>query len=181
MKLALTGKSGAGKDYLVSYLINTYNFKRASFSDQLKRIASYIFDWLEEDYPPELKEKPLNIETPLGEKVQLSPREIWLKMNFLREIEDGIFVRKLTEEINNLEKSGINNIVISDIRTLPEYEWCKENGFTVIRIDVDKTIHKEHEFDKQIYSFTPDFIFKNDFNGVEEFEKFLKLNNIIKD
>jgi len=181
MKLALMGVSGAGKDYFAKYLIENYGYTRISFSDQLKRIASSIFDWLEEDYPPELKEKPLNVVTSLGEKITLSPREIWLKMNFLRDIEDGIFVRKLTEELKRLEKKGVENILISDIRTPPEYKWCRENGFTIIRIDADKTIHKEHDFDKQIYNFTPDYVFKNNFNGVEEFKNFLKLNNIIKD
>lgn len=187
MKIALMGISGAGKDYFVSHLVKEQNYIRLSFSDQLKKIASQIFDWFEKDYPPELKEKPLNIETELGEKITLSPREIWLKMNFLRDIENDLFVRKLLEEMNSLKRKyektiefgeipdfNPENIVISDIRTLPEYKMCKERGFKIIRIDAEKTIHNKHKFDEQIFDFEPDYVFKNEFDGIEKFDKFIK-------
>ena len=187
MKLAFMGISGAGKDYYVTHLVKTYSYTRLSFSDQLKRITKNIFPWIEQDYPPELKEKPLNIETSFGEEITLSPREIWLKMNFLREIEDGIFVRMMKDEVINLSRKfnklielgeipdfNPDKIVISDIRTPPEYKMCKENGFKIIRIDAEKTIHNKHNFDEQIFQFEPDYIFKNDFDGVEKFDKFIR-------
>jgi dephospho-CoA kinase len=180
MKIALSGIAGSGKDYFASSLINNYNFVRFSFSDQLKEIGTEIFDWLEKDYPPEIKEKPLNITTSLGEKITLSPREIWLKLNFLREIENKLFIRKLKEQ---LERTRIEDYLISDIRTKEEFDFIKSQGFTTIFIEPDKSklIHPENDFDKQIYNFKDqfDYMFFNDYTGTSKFENFLKENNIL--
>lgn len=52
MKIAFMGISGSGKDFLANYLISNYGFIRLSFSDQLKKLANYIYPWMEKDYPP---------------------------------------------------------------------------------------------------------------------------------
>jgi len=174
MKIALSGISGAGKDYLAKALIEEMGFVRVSFSDQLKKIGASIFDWLESDYPPEKKEIPLNITTSQGELITLSPREIWLKLNFLREIENKLFIRKLEEELKLLV--GVD-IVLSDIRTKEELEWCRRNGFVTIRIIPEgKVIHKEHEFDKQLDDEEFDYEFINKFRPESkvEFLNFIK-------
>ncbi|WP_230486530.1 hypothetical protein [Morganella morganii] len=55
MKIAFMGISGSGKDFLANYLISNYEFFRLSFSDQLKKLATYIYPWMEKDYSPEKK------------------------------------------------------------------------------------------------------------------------------
>ena len=155
-RICLMGASGSGKDWIVSHLVKKHNYIRLSFSDALKEIASNTFDWLKKDYSPDEKEKPLNVKTSSGELITLSPREIWLKMNFLRQIEDGIFVRKMKEELEKLEYEGIEHFVISDLRTKPELDFVKENGFSIIKIVNSKNYHPDNEFDK--IQGTPEFV-----------------------
>jgi len=178
MKIALSGIAGSGKDYFASHLIKK-GFARISYSDQLKKIGANIFDWLEKDYPPEVKEKPLNITTETGEVIEKTPREIWLNLNKLREIENQLFIRMLGKE---LSLTKVEDIVISDIRTKEEFDYAKRKGFTTIFIEPEKekVMHKENEFDKQIYDFKDeyDFIFKNSFNGTDDFDYFFR--NIVK-
>lgn len=171
-KLAFTGIAGSGKDFLVNHLIKQ-GYTRVSFSDQLKKLATVIYPWLKKDYPPFEKEQPLNIILPSGEKITKTPREIWLHLNKLRDIEDGIFLRMLEAELNLL---SVPNIVISDIRPKLEWDWCRKNGFTTIYIEPLKEIYKPNDFDKQVlvYKEQSDYIFENDFNGIEKFKKFIQ-------
>ena len=168
-KIALIGISGSGKDYLVSYMTDKMGFTRVSFSDQLKKIAKFAFPWMDLDYPPIAKEQPLTIQTSIGEHINLTPRQIWLTVNNLRSVEDGLFVRMLHDEVSGM--SG--NIVISDVRTSPEYDYCKANGFKFIRITPAKLIYEPNEFDLQQQSMISDYEFVNNFNGVEEFRSFI--------
>ena len=147
-RICLMGASGSGKDWITLHLVKRYNYIRLSFSDALKEIASNTFDWLKKDYSPDEKEKPLNVKTYTGELITLSPREIWLKMNFLRQIEDGLFVRKMKEELEKIEYEGFEHFVISDLRTKPELDFVKENGFSIIKIVNPNNYHPDNEFDK---------------------------------
>lgn len=174
MKLAIIGQSGVGKDYIVDIMTKNYDFVRISFSDQLKKLAVKIYPWLKRDYPPDKKELPLNIVVN-GELITKTPREIWLSLNRLRDIEDGIFVRMLEEEMNFLK---VPNIVISDIRTRNELDWCKSNGFTVIAVVKENPTHPENDFDNfvrdTISNGEYDYMFQNDTDGPNEIVKFIE-------
>jgi dephospho-CoA kinase len=172
MRLALYGYSGSGKDYLIENVLIPKGFVRLSFSDQLKKCAKKIFSWIEQDYPPEKKEKPLNIRTSTGELIDKTPREIWLSLNSIRQIEDNIFIRMVQENLELLQ--GVENIVISDVRTPNEYNWAIKNGFTIIKIENKNPIHKKNDFDKQQDSFKASYTFENRMNGTTEFEKFVE-------
>ena len=178
MKLAFTGIAGSGKDYVVKHLIDNYDFNRVSFSDQLKKLAVKIYPWLQKDYPPKVKEEPLNITLPSGEVITKTPREIWLHLNKLRDIEDGLFVRMLGEELKLL---SVPNVVVSDIRPRLEWEWCKANGFTTIYIEPLEKIYEPNDFDKQVldYKAEADYVFENDFQGINKFDEFIQ--NILKE
>jgi dephospho-CoA kinase len=174
-KIALMGVSGAGKDYIADYLIENYQFMRFSFSDQLKRLAHHIYPWLESDYPPIVKEKPLDIVLDTEEHITRSPRDIWLHLNALRDIEQKIFIRMLSEEIKAVqEQSRTANLLISDIRSTDEFRWCQSNGFQVIHIKHEKQIYQEYEIDAQIAknAASADYTFVNKFNGNEDLKAF---------
>lgn len=175
-RVGFYGKSGVGKDYCVNKILeyfNTHhleNYRRISFSDQLKKCGNKIFgDWLKEDYPPEVKELPLNVTTSIGEKIEKTPREIWLSLNHLRDIEDTLFIRMLSDEMYKWTLQGQDMFIISDIRTYKELKFCKDNGFRIIKIESDFKFHKTNEFDTQQLEFKEltDAIFlnqKDDFN-----------------
>lgn len=167
------GVSGAGKDYLASHLIKEFGYYRFSFSDQLKRIATSIYPWLEKDYPPLIKEDALDLTLSTGEVITKSPREIWLHLNGLRDIEKNIFIRMLQEEIANFEGK---NILISDIRSEDEFHWCRTNGFRIIHIKANKKVYKAYDIDSQIHKMAPqaDFTFENNFNELADFDLFYR-------
>lgn len=150
VRVALYGRSGVGKDYIVSKILEDNYTRRLSFSDQLKEITHNAFkDFMKYDYLPKDKEKPLNTKTSLGELITLSPRDIWLKMNFLREIESKIFIRMLDYELCSLENMGLTDFVITDVRTPDECEYVLSKGFDLVQIVNKETLHKENEFDNQ--------------------------------
>lgn len=171
--IALTGISGSGKDYLVSYLVNELGYIRVSFSDQLKSLAHTIYPWFEKDYPPMVKEQPLDVTTSIGEHITKTPRQIWLKLNMLRDVEDGIFIRMLEEKIEHMDT---DKIVISDIRPQLEWDWCRKMKFTTIYIHPLKMIYEPNDFDKQVLTYRDqaDYIFENDFEGLNKFREFMK-------
>lgn len=74
MKIAFMGRSGSGKDFLANYLISNHEFIRLSFSDQLKKLANYIYPWIKKDYTPDEKMSPLNLTLPTGDLIFHSPR-----------------------------------------------------------------------------------------------------------
>jgi dephospho-CoA kinase len=176
MKLAFTGISGSGKDFLVNHLIEEERFTRVSFSDQLKKLAKLIYPWMETDYEPIIKETPLNITIPeTGEFISHTPREIWLMLNDLRKVENKLFLRMLQDEISNIDSK---NIVISDVRPQLEWDWCKKEGFTTIYVEPMKKIYEPNDFDKQVlnYKDEADFVFENTFDGLDKFINFYKTN-----
>jgi hypothetical protein len=174
MKLAFMGISGAGKDYLGEHLIKEYSFKRYSFSDQLKKLAVIIYPWLEEDYPAKIKEQNLNLTLSTGDVINNSPREIWLHLNMLREIENRIFIRMLDELIQSTSDDGVKRILITDVRSKEEFDWCKNNGFKILYIYPKEQIYEEYDIDKFIVKNKnqADFTFPNNFNGIDEFNQF---------
>ena len=44
MKLAITGVMCSGKSTIANYLVQTYNFQKFSFADDIKKYAFEIFD-----------------------------------------------------------------------------------------------------------------------------------------
>jgi len=181
LKIAFVGEAGAGKDFITEILTSDFNFVRVSFSDQLKKLGAKIYPWLKKDYSPKEKELPLNITIENGEKINLSPREIWLNLNCLRKNQNTLFISMLESELKNLL---VEDIVISDIRTEEEYNWCRKNGFSVIYIKNENSIHEENSFDDYARSLENkcDYIFNNDTYGKDKFFKFFnEVKNDLKD
>lgn len=136
-------------------------------------MAVKIYPWLELDYEPIVKETPLNKTLSSGEIITKTPREIWLSLNSLRDIEEGLFVRMLSEEMDTL---NADKYVISDIRTQIEWDWCESNGFKTVYIEPLKKIYEPNDFDRSLleYKGKADYVFENGFDGIDQFEKFVK-------
>ena len=180
IKIAFTGKAGSGKDFLANFLMEKYNFHRLSFSDQLKKIAKTTFPWMNLDYPPEQKSKPLNFNTGY-EIITKSPRDIWMFFNQLKTIEQNIFVRMLSQEYQDTIKK-FNRIVITDIRFWNEFNFCMKHDFFIIGIKPNKKIYKDYFVEKEIDEFftLTHMIFYNNFDDtkgtLKQFDDFMKKN-----
>ena len=173
IKIAFATESGGGKDYLVEYIMKKYGFSRLSFSDQLKKFCVEIYPWMKRDYPPLVKEQPLNITTEFGEFITATPREMWLSIDTLRAKDKFVFIRRFAKE---LELTKVPRIAVSDIRTKEELDLCISKGFTIVYIDPIKQIYKPNDFDDFARSVkaVADLIFCNEFNGTDNIDIFMK-------
>ncbi|CAK3414040.1 adenylate kinase [Vibrio crassostreae] len=178
MKVAFMGLSGSGKDFLADYLIKNKNFTRLSFSDQLKKLGNQIYPWMELSYQPEEKATPLNITLQTGEFITHSPRDIWLNLDNLRNIEEKIFIRMLEDEMKYLNETNptTDSIIITDIRSNSELLWCQENQFTIVYISRKNNNYKKYDIDKYVIANREkaDYHFENDGNGLIEFKSFFE-------
>lgn len=134
---------------------------------------------MEKDSPSEEKTLPLNISLSTGELISYSPRDIWLSLNKLREIEEKIFIRMLAEELKFLESNNTVNerrIIITDIRSNEEFIWCKNNNFTIIYIERVANDYKKYEIDNHVIENKEkaDYHFHNNTSGIDSFKLFFE-------
>lgn len=168
--VAFMGERQSGKDYLAAHLAKKYGVRRLSFSDEVRRLAQKMFPWMDFDYPPELKDQPLD--HPENPKAW-TPRQLWLHAGKVRDIDGAYFVRRFAE--NQLpaarEVGGIQ--VITDFRTPEEWEFLKENRVPVIKILCDRTNIEDHPFEEYTRQFQNQTAsFYNNKTGTEGFDVF---------
>src|SRR5690606_14194732 len=131
IKIALTGKLRAGKSAVASYLSADYGFEEVAFGSALKYYADKIFAYSDVSaYKPEVitkygvawsKRKPRRLYQDFGQK--------------LRELDPNIWISHAEAVVQIYEdKKSTAGIVLSDLRQPNEFEWCKRNGFVIVRV-----------------------------------------------
>lgn len=193
IKIAITGKMRAGKDTVYSILkeeleleLNKVNnFAEAdvvfltnqhTFGGQLKHFAELLF--------PE--------HFVAGGK----PRQLFQEFGqSMRQIDEDVWVKKVDQEIQNKLKSTHADVHISyitDLRQPNEYEYCRENGFFILRVNATDEVrlarmmadgdnfnkeHLHHETETYVDGYEVDYDINNNFttqNGLEELRKEVK-------
>ncbi|MHC8516792.1 AAA family ATPase [Sporosarcina sp. ITBMC105] len=115
IKIALVGKLRAGKDALAMRLALRHDFATIAFGDALKRVAHDAFPWI----PREPK-----------------PRDLYQFMDVLREYDEDIYVKHLERAYRvYADMRHVEGIVVTDIRQRNEYDWCRANGFVIVRVN----------------------------------------------
>jgi dephospho-CoA kinase len=171
VKIALTGKMRSGKDTIANHLYIKYNFSQVAFSDALKRTAHETFPWVSEF------SKPRALYQSMGQLMRQIDNEVWIK-HAERAVKGAIDFNVHT----GAEKVGV---VITDLRQPNEYEWARNNGYTVIRVtapDEDRIARAkiagddfneadlEHETESHIDGFAVDYEIHND-GSVDELKR----------
>ena len=120
VKIALTGKLRAGKDEVARHLYIKYEFDRVAFGDALKRQAHEVFPWISE---------------------AAKPRALYQQFGqLMREIEPDVWIKHVERKVNGVIDFRVNTgaervgIVVTDLRQQNEVDWCRANGFTLIRV-----------------------------------------------
>lgn len=139
MLLGLTGKKGVGKDTFADYLVNKYGFVKLAFANQLRNILKKTFDWTDEHFNRENKEKECK-------KWKITPREAMQLMG--TEVLRELFNTKINTTIDNvkytyhikyihnmIKKLKGKNIIISDVRFQDEINYIKNSDGLVILIN----------------------------------------------
>lgn len=126
MWLGFSGKRGSGKSTAVDYLVKKYGFKRAEFSEELKRIAKDMFGFTEVDLKIDKKEQPLEH---LSSKA--TPREIMIGLgNFGRYFDEDLWIKKSLYKFNKKD-----NVAIDGVRFPNEIEYIKKYGGLIVRLE----------------------------------------------
>ena len=172
MKIALCGIAGSGKDYLADWLVQEQSFTKIAFADSVRKITHDLFPFIDEHYDAHDKEMKL----PCG----YSPRDVWIGLsNELRKYDNEIFLRHTAEKI---KMTHVDNIVVTDLRDIIEYEWLEKNGYTIILIERTDKIYEPNDYDKKILQFVDKikFVFTNDAQGTTAFNEFLRNSCVLK-
>lgn len=117
IKIALTAKIGAGKDTVAARLKDKYGFQQFGFGDALKRHLREIFGDLE----------------PKREHYQIFGQ-------LCRKIDPKVWIKHCHRSIL---ASNAKRVVINDLRQPNEYEFCKREGFIIVRVECDENIRIE--------------------------------------
>jgi dephospho-CoA kinase len=120
VKIALTGKLRSGKSIVGNHLYIRHNFNEVAFGDALKRTAHETFPWVSEF------SKPRALYQSVGQLMRQIDNEVWIK-HAEQAVKGAIDFRVHT----GAEKVGV---VITDVRQQNEVDWCRANGFTLIRV-----------------------------------------------
>lgn len=127
LKIALVGKMRAGKDLAGTYLIDRYNFDRVAFGDGIRMLCNAI-------YPDIMRE---------ADEAGKKPRAMLQDVGqFLRQYDENVWVRIAFDKIPYISQSA-GNVVITDLRQPNELVRCKEEGFTIIRINALEKIRQD--------------------------------------
>lgn len=119
-KIALTGKLRSGKDEVAKHLYLAHNYSRFAFGDALKETVSKTFPWLF------TVEKPRALLQQYGQLMRQIDEDVWIK-----------HVERSVKGAADLEMHLGNDrigIVVTDVRQQNELDWCRANGFTIIRV-----------------------------------------------
>jgi dephospho-CoA kinase len=163
VKLALCGRLRSGKDTVANHLYIRHGFDRVAFGDALKKNAHATFPWVSQF------SKPRALYQTYGQ--------------LMREVEPGVWIRHVERTIRGTIDFRVNTgaekigVVVTDLRQPNEYEWARNNGFTIIRVtapDEDRVWRAklagddfteadlEHETESHIDSFDCDYEIHND-------------------
>jgi len=158
MIIGLIGNTRVGKDTVADYLVNNYNFKKYSFSEQIKIITKTIFSW--DDNKLNNNDKD-NIDEEFG----IIPRDFykWLGTDIMQHEFDkkfkhcnlpkkSIWAYSVMKKINHDLNNNDDNIVITDFRFLHEF-----NLFNKVFKNMNYFIINKQKIDLQILNKYTDY------------------------
>ena len=188
--IALTGKKGCGKSIASEHINKLYNSHKLSFSTPLKKAISEIFDFRNNECYDVNKKEIIDY------RWGLSPREL------MQTIGTEVFREKINEILPNLHmpynniwisnmyfrirdieeeyKHSIykyNTYVIDDCRFEDEYNFVKNLGGYVIKINRNQEIYSKTDTHESEKGCSFDFEIENN-GSVGEFK--IKIDNLIR-
>lgn len=144
MIVGLTGKKGAGKDMVGTYLIEQHGFVRVSFAQALKQSVAALLN-ITLDQIEQWKNDPHAVV-----HVGIAVEEGWLVggttlsfRNFLQrygteahreQFGDGFWLDAASQRIAELHASGHRDLVFTDVRFDNEAELIRTLGGSVVRV-----------------------------------------------
>ena len=129
VKIAICGKMASGKTTLAEYLVNEYHeTSKFSLADAVKRFARFVYD------------------IPEGHKDRVAFQKIGDGAR--KELYENIWIDTLLNKIAHYEvvsnnKGFIKNFIIDDVRYVNEVLELKNDGWLIIKLEIDEELQKE--------------------------------------
>lgn len=118
LKIALIGGARTGKDTIANYLGSKAGFKRLAFGDSLKDFLYGVFP----DLPKESKPR----------------KEMIAFGQSCRAIDPLVWIKHVARKTKAYELMGYQNFIITDVRQPNEIEYCRKNGYTLVKVEATK-------------------------------------------
>jgi len=174
-RIALTGLARSGKDSVANILTRPAfgSYHKAAFGDELKRHYHELFGYK--------KEKDREGYQWFGQVMRQRDEDIWVK--------------KLDHSIEYFYETN-KNLIITDLRQPNEYEYCRQKGYTIVKVECPIELRIErmrkagddfdekdlyHETESYIDQFDTDFVIHNDGSRQKLFYQTFKLWEAAKD
>ena len=129
IKLALTGAMRSGKSSVATILCADYGFHEIAFGDALKRLAHEVFP----DVPRE--PKPRALYQQFGQAMRNMPvpgaADVWVE-HAMNRVE--FWLDQAAMSARRGDGAFLPRVVISDLRQPNEFDRCRAEGFTIIRV-----------------------------------------------
>jgi len=182
-KLAITGLSRTGKSTAADYLSEVYGFYVYDMSDDLK--LDYYNEIVSRGERVEREGKPREGYQLFGQlKRYAKGEDHWIDKVHKRITMDHSAIEYRKEESGNvaLRNNPHHKVLLTGLRQPNEFEYARENGFTIIRLEVDEDIRIErikasgevvdektinHETEQTLMHEDVDFVVKNNTNNPE--------------
>lgn len=59
---------------------------------------------------------------------------------FMRSINPDVWVNNTASKYERLKKAGFTDFIVTDLRQHNEYQWLKENGFIIVKVETEPEI-----------------------------------------
>lgn len=142
IKIALTGKMRSGKSTIAEILWLEYDLTRRSFGGALKYYADKMFEG-SEAYPIEVEEygEPCPFDGKRKTRTK-KPRKLYQDFGqAMRQLDEDIWIRHVEQAIESDKLfPNYKGVVIDDLRQPNEYDWARDSGFVVIRVEASEEL-----------------------------------------
>lgn len=130
--IAFSGRMGAGKTTAANFLVEEYGYRKVAFADALKRVTTWVAEWLHaHGCPADLATALQDKHTPLGRR--------WLQefgTDCMRAILPDVWVRAAMPAI----AAGMPRVTVDDVRFRNEALALRRLGFRLVRVETDPTV-----------------------------------------
>jgi hypothetical protein len=167
LKIAISGKAGAGKNVLANFLVKHMGLdensaKIVALADPMKRIIKMMFPEAKEEClfgPSELRSEIIPGDYKNKDGGSLTYRNALIDLGaFGRKYNDNMWLNCLAEDAKTNNKTAY---IISDVRFKIEFDFLKKSDFYMIRV-----IREDSVKINDVSETEQDVIFNSDFDRV---------------